>query len=250
MLAGGYALAADQTSGQAADEVAVPPGHAAVVKDFGKLSTDGARGYQDVKLARLAIFDGAIGDAKTIAARAEQEFAKAKTDESVFTKAEADMHTRMVAKADHGKSLAAEKSGAQANSDMSKSDMSKSDTAKGNGAQDVAKPIAWLPVDGVIGLAEDYSAQPDKAKAVAKADKKGAMDALKLAGIDLDVVTAVVPLQQTLSDVHDAVQMIEAGKYYEGSQKLRAVESSTILVSDSVTVVPTGKAAASGKLDK
>ncbi len=260
MLAGGFAYAADQPHGQmSGGQMAMPPGHAAAVKDFGKLSADGARGYQDVKLARLAIFDGDIGDAKTIAARAEAEFDKAKTDDAVFTKAEAEMRTRMVSKtngtADAGKAGTA--NGAQADSGKaSQTDTAKSDTAKsqgaaqGNGGQDVSKPVAWLPVDGVVGVAEDYSAQPAKAQAVAKAndslakgDKRGAMDTLRLAGVDLEVVTAVVPLQQTLGDIHDAVQMIDAGKYYEGSQKLRAVETSTILISANTVEVPAGQTA-------
>ena len=253
MLAGGYAFAADQPQGGAA----VPPGHAAAVKDFGKLSADGARGYHDIKLARLAIFDGDVGGAKTIVARAEAEFDKAKSDDSVFTKAEAAMRTRMVAKADDGKSADSGKAGTAAAPDAKAGAQAGNDAQTGNGAQDVNKPIAWLPVDGVIGLSEDYSAQPAKAQAVAKAndslakgDKKGAMDTLKLAGVDLDVVTAVVPLQQTLGDVHDAVQMIDAGKYYEGSQKLRAVETSAILISTDTVAVPEGKSAATSPAGK
>ena len=259
MLAGGYAFAADQPKGGAA----VPPGHAAAVKDFGKLSADGARGYQDIKLARLAIFDGNVGGAKTIVARAEAEFDKAKSDDSVFTKAEAAMRTRMVAKADDGKSADSGKADTAAAPDA-KADAQAGNGAQagnnaqtGSGAQDVNKPIAWLPVDGVIGLSEDYSAQPAKAQAVAKAndslakgDKKGAMDTLKLAGVNLDVVTAVVPLQRTLGDVHDAVQMIDAGKYYEGSQKLRAVETSAILISANAVAVPEGKSAATSPAGK
>ena len=84
MLAGGSAFAdGQQTSGQQ-QATTPPPGHAAVVKDFGKLSKNGARAYQELTLARLAIFDGRAADAKKYVDDADSEFNKAKSDESVF----------------------------------------------------------------------------------------------------------------------------------------------------------------------
>ena len=101
---------------------------------------------------------------------------------------------------------------------------------------DVNKPVAWLPVDGAISINEDFTATPEKAKAVqdankslAQGDKKGAMDKLKLAAVDTTVTIAVVPLQQTISDVDQAKQLIDSGKYYEGSQKLRSVQDATVI---------------------
>ena len=47
VLAGSAAFADQQGSNQQA--MTSPQGHAAVVKDFDKLSTDGARAYQDLR---------------------------------------------------------------------------------------------------------------------------------------------------------------------------------------------------------
>ena len=213
-----------------------PPGHAAMLKDFNKLSADGARAYQDLTLARLAIFDGRAADAKKYVDDADTGFNKAKTDESVFTQAEATMRTHMTQ--NNGSSDSNDKT-ADASSDAKTGNASNGSASNGN---DVNKPVAWLPVDGAISINEDFTAKPEKAKAVqdanqslAQGDKKGAMEKLKLADVDTTVTIAVVPLQQTIEDVDQAKQLIESGKYYEGSQKLRAVQNATVItVADTV----------------
>ena len=79
---GGAAYAADQ---------AAAPHETAIQKDVGKLSADGAKGFRDLHMARLAIFDADPAKAKTLVGDAQAALAKAKADESVFTKAEADL---------------------------------------------------------------------------------------------------------------------------------------------------------------
>ena len=207
------------------------PGQTATVKDFGKLSADGARAYQDLTLTRLAIFDGRVNDAKKFINQADQAFTKAKTADSVFMKSEADLRSKAAptsAKADNASAKNTESTAPQ----------------PANGT-DMTKPIAWLPVDGTVSLAEDYTMQPMKSKAIAdanksleKGDRQGAMDKLKLADVDVDVTTAVVPLKQTINDVHQAAQLVDSGKYYEGSQKLRAVQASTIILVDNIPALP------------
>ena len=228
MLVGGTAFASDQ----AAKQPTPAPGHAAVVKNFGKLSADGARAYQDLTLARVAIFDGRPADAKKDVEDADSGFNKAKGDESVFTEAESTMRSHTVQKGGQAKA-ATEPQGAPNASPASNSSTPNSSASN---ETDVNKPVAWLPVDGAISINEDFTAKPEKAKAVqdankslAQGDKKGAMEKLKLAEVDTSVTLAVVPLQQTIDDVNQAKQLIEAGKYYEGSQKLRAVQDSTVL---------------------
>lgn len=220
MLAGGAAFADQQASSAATP----PPGHAAMLKDYGKLSADGARAYQDLTLARLAIFDGRPADAKKYVDDADTGFNKAKGDESVFTQAESTLRTHV-----------AQKSGSMGTSAADAKAGSASNNASSNDS-DVNKAVAWLPVDGAISINEDFAAKPEKAKAVqdankslAQGDKKGAMEKLKLAEIDTSVTLAVVPLQQTIDDVNQAKQLIDSGKYYEGSQKLRAVQNATIV---------------------
>ena len=78
----------------------------------------------------------------------------------------------------------------------------------------------------------------DANKSLAKGDKKGAMEKLKLAEVDTAISLAVVPLQQTISDVDQAKQMIDAGKYYEGSQKLKAVQDATVFTIADIPGMP------------
>lgn len=227
LLVGGAANAADGPNASGASPTP-PPGHAAVVKDFQKLSADGVRAYQDLALARLAIFDGRTSDAKKFVDDADMGFNKAKTDNSVFTAAEAAMRTHMA------------KNGAPNAAPQTAS--SGGNNGTGN---DVNAPMAWLPVDGTVTINEDYSLQPAKAKAVADAnksleqgDRKGAMEKLKLAEVDTAVSLAVVPLKQTIADVDQAKQLIDGGKFYEGSQKLRAVQDATVFTIADMPAAP------------
>lgn len=204
LMAVGVAWAADQPTPQNSAE-----------KDFGKLSADGASALQEVKLAQLAIFDGQIDEAKKYVNAADAAFTKAKTDETVFTKAEADL------KPPTGKEAPAEKRAAATT------------PADAKQADQMKTPVAWLPVDGSITIDEDYTANPTKTAAVADADKslkngdrKGAMEKLKLADITVAVTLAVVPLEQTTNDVHQAAGLINDGKYYEASQMLRHAQDS------------------------
>lgn len=200
---------------------------AAATKDFGKLSAAGGHGFMDLKLARLAIYDGQTAQAKTYADQAAKLFANAKSDDAAFVKAEADLMTPS--------QLAAKKG------------------AKSGEAQPAAsastEKVAWLPVDGAMDINENYTLNPAKMKAVteanksiAKGDRKGAVEQLKLAGIDTSIVVEVVPRDQTISDVQQAAQMIDSGKYYEGSQMLRKVEVAARY--DLTDIVTTPKTAA------
>jgi hypothetical protein len=191
---------------------------AAADQDFGKLSSDAARGFQDITLTRLAIFDGRTDAAKKYVVDAESAFGKAKTDGSVFNKAEADLRP-----AGQNSTMKAGKS----NATTSGSDKTPSDQAQMN------KSEAWLPVDAAMSVDEDFSASPSKAAAVADAnnslrsgDRGGAIEKLKLAEADVAISLAVVPLNQTIDDVHQAASLINDGKYYEGSQLLRKVINS------------------------
>jgi len=203
LTAGGVWAAGSQTPNQTMKETPAD-------KDFGKLSHEGARAFQDLTLARVAIFDGRVEAAKKFVSEADRDFGKAKTDDAVFTKAEADL------KSAHSQSYQAAGTGRSASS---------TDAMK--------KPIAWLPVNGAITINEDYTADTTKTAAVADAnkslksgDRKGAMEKLKLAGMDVDITLAVVPVEQTIRDVHQAAELINDGKYYEGSQLLRQVQES------------------------
>jgi hypothetical protein len=209
LLTGASAWAANQPT---PDQNGMTPQQASVEKELGKVSVDGASAFQYVTLTRLAIFDGHIDAAKKYVNMAETALGKAKTDEAVFTKAEADL------KPPAGKEAPAMNVTASAPAGDKQADRMK-------------KAISWLPVDEMISINEDYTAVPAKKAAIADAnkrlesgDRKGAMEKLKLADMDINITLAVLPLDQTVGDLHHAAGLINDGKYYEASQVLRQAQ--------------------------
>jgi hypothetical protein len=202
-ILGGTAFAAGQAAQQSSAQTSM------IDKDVGKLSKDGAQGYRDLQLTRLAIFEANPAQAKDMIAKAQAAFAKAKTDDAQFTKAEADLKTPA--------DLAGHKGTMQA-------------------ATPEAKPgskeqVAWVPVDAQLTLGDDFVATPEKASAVTDAnknlahgDQKGALEKLKLAHVDVDFTMAVLPLNKTISDVDQAATLINQGKYYEANAILKTAQ--------------------------
>jgi hypothetical protein len=62
------------------------PHHISADKHFDKLSADGSRGLYDLSLARLAIYDGRIGDAKNFSKRRMQLSTRTSSASGVRTK--------------------------------------------------------------------------------------------------------------------------------------------------------------------
>jgi hypothetical protein len=208
ILASSAAFAADQPNKSSAATATQPMAmNQATAKELGKLSADGLKAFRDVRLARLAIFDGQADQAKKYVDEARAAIAKAKTDDTAFMKAEASLKPPV--------------------------GVSQRTTAQGgaDNAMQSTTPTAWLPVDGGLTLGEDFVATPTKAASVAKAneqlkkgDHKQAMETLKLSEIDVAFVMEVAPLDKTLRGIDNAAQLIDSGKYYEGNQALKAVE--------------------------
>lgn len=183
-------------------------------QDFGKVSKDGQSALRDIHRVRLDIFNGQIDHAKTSIAKAISSLDKAQSDETVFTKAESDLKPPASMQ---GKTQAAADTG--------------NTTASNTTATASKTPVQWLPVDGAMTIGEDYVATPEKAAGVkqaneklVKGDKKGALDALKLANVDVDFLLEVAPLKATTSGVKQASDELGAGKYYEANQSLKSVE--------------------------
>jgi hypothetical protein len=213
---GGAAYAAEQAARPAATQET--PAQKAIDQDVGKLSKDGAQAFRDMHLARIAIFDADPAQAKSLIGKAQAALAKAKTDDAVFTRAEADLRTQS--------DMAAPKD--TATSDKTAAQPAAKDTA----SKDMtAAKVAWVPVDAQMTLGEDFVATPEKASAVneankslAKGDQKGAIEKLKLAHVDVNFVMAVLPLDKTTADVNQAATLIGQGKYYEANAALKTAE--------------------------
>ena len=199
-LVGSPALAAD-TNANATTQA----GQKTADKDFGKLSVDGVKAFRDVQAARLAIFNGEPDRAKTYLADAQGALGRAKGDDTVFMKAEAELKTAPGDKQSEG-----------ATSDQAKA------------------KVAWIPVDGQMAVDEDYTDSSAKTAEAAKPDAKdqgskataGRSDPLKLADLDVDFTAEVLPLQATIGQVNDAAELAGQNKFYEASLKLKAVEDS------------------------
>jgi len=208
-MIGGIALANDKPTASPATQITAA--QRAADRDVGKLSKDGAQAFRDLHLARIAIFDAAPAQAKELIAKAQSALAKAKTDEAVFVKAEANLKSPTRTSASPAPS--AEASG------------------KPTGKAASTEAVAWLPIDGQLTLGEDFVATPAKASAVTdanksleKGDKKSAVEKLKLADVDVNFTLAVVPLAQTTADVDQAATLIGQGKYYEANAVLKKAE--------------------------
>jgi len=202
-ILGGTAYAAEQAAQPNAAQTNV------VDKDVGKLSKDGAQGFRDLQLTRLAIFEANPAQAKDLIAKAQAAFAKAKTDDARFTKAEADLRTQA--------DLGGHKGTAQA--------------ATTDAKPASKEPMAWVPVDAQLTLGDDFVATPEKASAVTEAnknlaqgDQKGALEKLKLAHVDVNFTMAVLPLDKTISNVDQAATLIGQGKYYEANAVLKTAQ--------------------------
>ena len=100
-------------------------------KDFGRLSADGFSAFNDVHLARIAIFDGKTDDAAKFVADAQAALGKAKTDDTIFLKAESELQI------------------------PSKTVQTAKTTPEKN-----APPIAWIPIDNDIVFGEIFQPTP------------------------------------------------------------------------------------------
>jgi hypothetical protein len=239
-LLAGAAVAADQApSSRSAATGQMSSQMKSADTDADRLSGDGIAAYRDVHLARLAIFDAKPDQARMFVSHAQAALDKAKTDETAFTKAEADL------KPPAGMGTAATMAG----NDAGKTADASKDTSK---VAPSSEAVKWLPVDTQLVLADDFVVRnKEQQKSVDEAnqhlkagDRKGAMDRLKLAGIDVDFTMAVVPLDKSTQEVNHAAQLIQDGKYYEANAALKAVEDGVRFDVIDTTAVP-GKAAGS-----
>lgn len=168
-------------------------------KDFGRLSADGMSAFEDIHLARIAIFDGNTDEAAKFVIDAKASLANARIDGAAFLKAESDLRAPAQAPVGRDKS---------------------------------ATPILWIPIDSRIDVGQTFQPSADKAAAVITAKKhlmKGeggkALQVVKSAALDIDYTVAVAPLEKSIAEVDDAARRIAIRDYYGASQALRRAEA-------------------------
>lgn len=105
----------------------------------------------------------------------------------------------------------------------------------------LAKNDKYVIIDASITLAENYVATPAKDSAITSAndklkagDKKGALEALKLAGVGVNETEYLLPLNQTRDAITRAQQLLKSGKYYEANLILRDAERSIVTNSNTL----------------
>ena len=201
------ALAAQDSTSQ------LTPAQKTADQDFGKVSHDGAAAFRDIRLARVAIFDGKPSDAQKNIKQAAASLQKASSDDSVFVKAESEL------KAPKGTTQPAVAS---------------------SGA------VQWLPIDGAMAIDEDYADSAAKTAGIAKAnaqlksgDQTHALQTLKLTGVGVSFDEAVAPLKKSIDGVNQAEQLADSGKYYEANQALKGVEDGVRFDEQTMVAVPT-----------
>ena len=217
---GGKTMSAtSDTAGAGASDTAAAK---AADHDFGKFSQDGAKAFDNIDLARLAIFNGQTAKAQQDVKQAEAMLTKAKSDDAVYMKAESEL------KVPAG---TAQRGPANATPSTTR--------------------VAWLPVAGSMVIDEDYSADKAKGEGVAKADaevkqgnSKQALDTLKLHDVDVSFVAQVAPLDATLKGVEQAANLMEQGHYFAANQALKAVDDGVRIDEQSYVATPEMKAAA------
>lgn len=104
----------------------------------------------------------------------------------------------------------------------------------------------YIRINSSITVAEDYLPAGQKNDAINKAnqkmkegDKKGTIEALKLAGVSVIENQELIPLQQTRKDVTTALSLMNEGKYYQAGLLLKSAQDGIVVDSQSVQESPT-----------
>lgn len=94
----------------------------------------------------------------------------------------------------------------------------------------------YIVINASVGISESYVATPEKEAAIkianekmAKGDKKGAMEELRLAGVGVMENQYLMPLKQTRNALADAQKLLDKKQYYEANLALKGAEDGIIV---------------------
>ncbi|WP_407905114.1 YfdX family protein [Escherichia coli] len=100
----------------------------------------------------------------------------------------------------------------------------------------------YVVIDSGLTLAEDFTVSPEKQEAINKAnqklskgDKKGAIEDLHLAGVDVSETQVLMPLKQTLQKIDSAQTLLNESKYYEANLALKGAEDGVVIDTETLT---------------
>lgn len=167
------------------------------------ISKEGRTAMQELRLARVAIFNGQLKQAKemldqskkvlsTVEKQVPELVVTVKTEEKV-----------------EGKTVSNEK--AAISSDL-------------------------VPIDAGLVVAEDFVATPEKSEKIKKANEhlknnetSKAIEVLREADIGLSISRVLMPVKETLKHVDKAIEQFSEHKYYEANLSLKAAEDGLIV---------------------
>lgn len=175
----------------------------AAEQDFVKVSEDALTSMRDLNGARLAIFNG------------QPERARTFVDAAV---------TRIGAAAREAEKYALD--------------------TKAPRADD-----SYIPFDANLTVLHAFEPTAAKEKHIAKAnehlhkgEKKDAIEALKLAEIDVAVTARMIPIKFAKEHIDQAAKLVGNGKYYEANLALKAVDEAVLVETFAIDAVPKIKA--------
>ncbi len=167
-----------------------------------KVSKEAGLAMQDVRFARVALFEGDTKDAVQYVEEAKKKLAAAEKDAPklvVMVKSEEKIGDKTVAS--HKASETAE----------------------------------FVPINAWLVLSEDFVPSPEKAKKIKEANehlKKGegakAVEVLRTADIGVSVTRVLLPLKLAIDNVNGALQLMKDHDYYEANLTLKGAEDSAI----------------------
>jgi hypothetical protein len=171
-----------------------------------QVSKEGSKAMQDVRFARVAIFDGQPEAAKKFLENAKKELATAEKEAPELT---------ITVKSE-------QKVGGKTISE-----------------HETSKTTDFVPIDAWLVLSEDFIPTAEKNAKIKEANehlKKGesakAVEILHAADIDVSVSRQLMPLKLTTAHVDGALAMIKDHKYYEANLALKGAEDG--LITDTV----------------
>ncbi|MFT8675098.1 MAG: YfdX family protein [Acetobacter sp.] len=192
-----------------------------VARAFARLSRDGAATFENLTLARRAIFDGDTASAATLIVAARQALDRAVADRTAFLKAEAELMP----------------------------------TRAGQPPRQIvsgAAQMLWLPIGGELVLDDMQEPTEERVAVLAAAnrhllagDLARAAEILRITSVDANYVMTAMPVEKTRKDVALAASLIRTDPYKAG-EALRDAENAVRYASVAIqaVVTPQDRAAA------
>jgi hypothetical protein len=107
---------------------------------------------------------------------------------------------------------------------------------------------SYVPFDANLTVLNAFEPTAEKTKHIAnanahlhKGEKQEAIEALKLAEIDVAVTTRMIPVNYAKEHIDQAAKLVAEHKYYQANLALKAVDDAVVVETYAVDAVPKAK---------